>query len=147
MTTIMLEDYPIKLTLPVLWADQDAFGHVNNTACIRWFECARVKYLEQIGVGSMFTPDNIGPILAQVTCNYRKQLNYPDTVTIGAKVARMGNSSMTMTHAVWSDASQAIAADGESVVVAFNYHLQKTVRVPDSLRTAIAQLEARPDFL
>lgn len=143
----MLKDYPIQLTLPVLWADQDAFGHVNNTACIRWFESARVKYLEQIGVGSMFTPDNIGPILAQVTCNYRKQLNYPDNVTIGAKVTRIGNSSMTMIHAVWSEAQQAVAADGESVVVAFHYQLQKAVRVPDSLRHAIAALESRPDFL
>jgi acyl-CoA thioester hydrolase len=142
----MLEDFPIQLTLPILWGDQDAFGHVNNVACIRWFESARVRYLEEIGVGSMFTPEHVGPILAQVTCNYRRQLNYPDNVTIGAKVTRLGNSSLTMAHAVWSEQQGAIAADGDSIVVSFDYHAQKTVRVPEELRAAISRLENRTQW-
>lgn len=137
----MLADFAVKLTLPVFWSDQDAFGHVNNTVCIRWFESARVAYLEHLGLGSLMTAEKLGPILAQVTCNYRRQLNYPDTVTIGAKVTRIGNSSFSMTHAVWSEQQQAIAADGDSVVVIFDYQQQKPVRVPDDLRAAIAQLD------
>jgi acyl-CoA thioester hydrolase len=142
----MLSDYPVTITLPVLWNDQDAFGHVNNTACIRWFESARVRYLETVGLGSMFTAENVGPILAQVTCNYRRQINYPDNVTIGAKVTRMGNSSMTMNHAVWSETQQAIVADGISTVVTFDYRAQKPVRVPDELRAAISRLEGRSEW-
>lgn len=143
----MLSDFPITITLPVLWADQDAFGHVNNTACIRWFESARVRYLEVIGVAGKFAPTGVGPILANVTCNYRRQLNYPDSVTIGAKVTRVGNSSLAMRHAVWSEQQSAIVADGESIVVTYDYQQQASVRVPDALRAAMAKLEARPDFL
>lgn len=139
----MLADFPIKIEIPILWSDQDAFGHVNNTACIRWFESARVAYLEAIGLGSLVSPENHGPILAQVSCNYRRQLNYPDTVTIGAKIVRLGNSSLSMTHAVWSSAQQAIAADGDSVVVLFDYQAQRPVRIPDDLRAKIRQLEGR----
>jgi acyl-CoA thioester hydrolase len=139
----MLADFPIKIEIPIQWSDQDAFGHVNNTACIRWFESARVTYLEAIGIGSLVSPDNLGPILAQVTCNYRRQLNYPDTVTIGAKIVRLGNSSLSMTHAVWSAAQQAIAADGDSVVVLFDYQAQRPVRIPDDLRAKIRQIEGR----
>jgi acyl-CoA thioester hydrolase len=141
----MLEDYPVTITLPVLWGDQDAFGHVNNTACIRWFESVRVRYLELLGGGQLHSPTKVGPILARVACNYRRQLNYPDEVTIGARVERIGNSSFTMQHAVWSAAQQAIATDGESVVVAFDYTTQKPVRIPADLRAGIAQLEGR-DF-
>ncbi|HTN74502.1 MAG TPA: thioesterase family protein [Pirellulaceae bacterium] len=139
----MLHDYPVTLTLPVLWSDQDAFGHVNNTVCIRWFESARVAYLERLGRGSLISEDHLGPILAQVTCNYRRQLRYPDNVTIGSRVTKIGNSSMVMAHAIWSEQQQAIAADGDSVVVMFHYELQKPQRVPDDLRAAIEQLERR----
>ena len=31
-------DSPVLLKIPVQWGDQDAFGHVNNTRSIRWFE-------------------------------------------------------------------------------------------------------------
>lgn len=139
----MLADFPIQIALPILWSDQDAFGHVNNTACIRWFESARVAYLEAIGLGSLVSTEHHGPILAQVSCNYRRQLNYPDTVTIGAKIVRLGNSSLSMTHAVWSSAQQAIAADGDSVVVLFDYQTQRPVRIPDDLRAKIRQIEGR----
>jgi acyl-CoA thioester hydrolase len=139
----MLQDYAVTMTLPVLWGDQDAFGHVNNTACIRWFECARVRYLERLGLGEFHSPQSLGPILASVTCHYRRQLNYPDDVTIGARITRIGNSSYVMQHAVWSHAQQAIAADGESVVVVFDYGSQKPVRIPDEMRAAIAQVEGR----
>ncbi len=30
-----LDGYPVVLTLPVLWGDQDAFEHVNNTVYLR----------------------------------------------------------------------------------------------------------------
>jgi acyl-CoA thioester hydrolase len=142
----MLTGFPITLTLPVLWGDQDAFGHVNNTACIRWFESARVKYLEAIEEGdgaAARLPPGIGPILANVTCNYRRQINYPDTVVIGAKITKIGNTSFTMAHAVWSEAQQAIVADGDSIVVTFDYSAQRPIRVPDALRAAIAKLEQK----
>lgn len=141
----MLDDFAVTMTLPILWGDQDAFGHVNNTACIRWFECARVRYLERLGLGELHGPQHLGPILAKVTCNYRRQLNYPDEVTIGARIVSIGNSSYVMEHAVWSQSQHAFAADGESVVVMFDYQTQRPVRVPDEIRAAIAQLEGR-DF-
>ena len=91
----------------------------------------------------MLSAERLGPILAQVSCNYRRQLKYPDEVTIGAKIVRLGNSSFTMAHAVWSQQHQAIAADGESVVVVFNYQTQRPVRVPEELRAAVERLEQR----
>ena len=37
----LLAKYPVAIALPVLWGDQDAFGHVNNNAYFRWFEIRR----------------------------------------------------------------------------------------------------------
>ncbi len=31
----LLKKYSVEIALPVLWGDQDAFGHVNNNAYFR----------------------------------------------------------------------------------------------------------------
>ena len=40
-----LIDFPVVIAVPLLWGDHDAFGHVNNLACLRWCETVRVEYL------------------------------------------------------------------------------------------------------
>ena len=139
----LLADYPLTITLPIQWGDMDAFGHVNNTVPIRWFESARIAYLERVGLSEMMEAGGIGPILAAIHCNYRKQVEYPDTVHIGARVGRIGKSSFTMEHAAVSEAGQWICAEGESTIVVFDYNAQRPTRVPDSIRTAVEELEGK----
>src|SRR5580765_7950429 len=93
-----LAAFPVVIRLPIQWGDQDAFGHVNNTVYFRWFESARIAYLDQSGMESMMTGSGLGPILASINCNYRRQLTYPDVVYIGARITHVGNSSMQMSH-------------------------------------------------
>jgi acyl-CoA thioester hydrolase len=136
-----LAEFPARFTVPVQWGDQDAFGHINNVVYIRWFESARIAYLEQSGLDPLLLQHGLGPILANVSCNYRRQLLYPDTVTIGARITRLGRTSLTMRHAVLSHAQQAIVADGDSIVVTFNYKTQQSVEIPQDVREAIARFE------
>lgn len=136
-----LADFPVVITLPVLWGDQDAFGHVNNTVPIRWFESARIAYIETPEIAELLKREKVGPILAAIACNYRRQITYPDTVSIGARVTRLGGASLTMVHKVWSEQQRAIVADGESTIVIFDYAAQRPTRISDPLRTAMAKLE------
>ena len=48
----LLAGYPSIVRMPIHWGDQDAFGHVNNTIFLRWFEDGRIAYLTRIGMGS-----------------------------------------------------------------------------------------------
>ena len=125
-----LQDYPSILTLPILWGDQDAFGHVNNVVYFRWCESARVAYLNDTGLQDLMSKTNLGPILASIRCDYLLQLNFPDTVRIGTRITRVGNKSVSMEHAIYSDSLQAIAARSDSVVVLFDYDEQKSCAVP-----------------
>lgn len=138
-----LADFPVSTKLPLQWGDQDAFGHVNNTVPIRWFESARIAYIEQSNMNEMMESGGIGPILASVTCNYRRQLYYPDRVTIGARLAKVGRSSMVLDHIVYSEKLDAIAADGSSTIVVFDYDANRPTRIPDSIREAFSKLEGR----
>lgn len=138
-----LSDYPIVITLPILWADQDAFGHVNNTISLRWFESSRIAYVEQSEFGQLMDDGGMAPILAAVTCNYRKQLHYPDTVHLGVRVGKLGRSSMIMEHAIYSEKLDAIASDGTSTVVVFDYKTNRPQRISDEMRLACEKLEGR----
>ena len=84
----LLANYPVVIKVPVQWGDQDAFGHVNNTVPHRWFESVRIELFGRIGLLESLKERRIGPILAAVSCNYRRQINFPDTVHVGIRVAR-----------------------------------------------------------
>jgi acyl-CoA thioester hydrolase len=129
--------------ISVLWGDQDAFQHVNNVAYLRWCETARVEYFRAIGLSAPAPPQGLGPILARITCQYRRPLLYPDTVAVGSRVTAVGNSSIRMEHAIFSRATGEIAAESDSVIVTVDYSTGKSVRVPENVREAIARLEGR----
>ena len=138
--------YRSIIKLPVLWGDQDAFGHVNNTIPIRWFESSRIAHLEHSGMGLLLDQLQLGPILASIKCDYRRQLRYPDTVWIGAKVVRLGRASLAMVHAIHSEVwGDTVAAEGESVIVVFDYQANRPRPIPDALRQAILSFEG-PDL-
>lgn len=137
----LLADYPVVVAVPVQWGDQDAFGHVNNTLPLRWFETSRVALLEQCGLGHLMSGDGLGPIVASITCNYRRQVVYPDTVLIATKVGEIGRTRLILTHAVYSQAQQALTTDGQTVIVFFDYDAQRPRRIPDEVRDKLAALE------
>lgn len=141
-----LREYPVIIRLPIQWGDQDLFGHVNNTVYFRWYESARIAYLERLDMADKASRQRIGPILAAIGCNYRRQLRYPDAVLVGSRVSRIGRTSMVMEHAVWSTAQSAIAADGQSTIVAFDYETNQTQPVPQQMREMIASLEGNDEF-
>ena len=109
-----LDGFPVIMRVPVLWGDMDPMGHVNNTRFFRWFESARVAYLDRAIIETGCLPPAVGPILAAIHCNYRRQVIYPDTIEVGARISQLGNSSMTMQHRLVSHTHGKLAAEGES---------------------------------
>ena len=143
MYSALLAEFPVVITLPVQWGDQDAFGHVNNTVPFKWFESVRIAYSRRIGLFELFETAGIGPILAATACNYRRQVTFPDTVEVGIRVVRIGRSSLGMEQAAVSQKQGAIVADGTSTTVIFDYRANQSRPVPASVRSAIETLERR----
>jgi acyl-CoA thioester hydrolase len=135
-----LSDYPVVCDLTVQWGDQDPFNHVNNVVYLRWCETARISYLERIGLWNMLRNSGVGCILAHLGCNYRQPVAFPDTVHIGARVTKIGNSSFRMEHAIFSDVL-GLVADAESTLVVYDYNLKQSCPMPEEIRVAIAALE------
>lgn len=132
-----LAAYAAVVTLPIQWGDQDAFGHVNNAVPLRWFESSRIRLLEENGLGHLMTSEALAPLVASITCHYRRQVTYPDTVSVGTRVAHLGRSRMTLAHAVFSHTQQRIVAEGETLVVFFDRVAQRPTRVPAEVRSSL----------
>ena len=137
-----LLEFPVVIHLPVLWGDQDSFGHVNNLRYLSWAETARVEYLKKIGMWVPLPPNGVGPILVAISCNYKRPVNYPDTVQVGARVTGVGNSSIRMAHRIVSKALDMVTAEVDSTIVVLDYSRMKSVAVPDAVRKSIEELES-----
>ncbi len=133
-----LANYHSVTILPVQWGDMDAFGHVNNVVYIQWFESARIDLLNSVPSAVTMASGGVAPILVSIRCDYKKQLHFPDTVYIGSKVVKLGRTSFEIEHAVFSEQLQQIAAVGTSVVVVFDYAINRPVRIPKQLRQQFA---------
>ncbi len=127
--------------VPVRWADQDTFGHVNNAVYFTFFETARIAYLEDLGFWSNPGRPPRGPVLARIACNFRHQLQYPATVHVGTRVVDLRNRSFTLEQAIFLDGSETLVADGDSVIVWFDYEEGRSIPLPAPLRESVARVE------
>ncbi|MGH7500760.1 MAG: acyl-CoA thioesterase [Longimicrobiales bacterium] len=137
----VLAGFAVTLEVPVAWGEMDAFAHVNNIVYFRWFETARIAYLDRIGFRGGDLHGGIGPILASTHCKFRRPLAYPDSVRVGARASDVGHDRFTMEYRIVSIAHEAIAAEGGGVVVAFDYTRGVKADLPGAVRSAIARLE------
>ena len=138
----LLADFPVILDIPVAWGEMDAFQHVNNIVYLRYAESARIAYLERAGLGDTLQTTGIGPILASIQCRYKFPLTYPDTARIGTRVGEIGADRFTMIFRIVSMRHRRIAAEGDSVIVSYDYRASSKVPLPAAMRAAFETLEA-----
>ncbi len=134
--------WPVSVEVPVAWGDMDALRHVNNAVYARWLETARIEYLARVGLLGAAADPTVGPILARQIIDFQRPVQFPDVVTIDARVASLGTTSLVLRYRVHSRAHRAIVAQGESIVVLFDYAAGEKRPLPDALRAAIEAIEA-----
>lgn len=138
----LLAEFPVVVDLPVAWGEMDAMGHVNGVVFIRYFETSRFTYFARLGpaLEGMGTADR-GWILASLTCRYRAPLTFPDTVSVGTRVAAVGTDRYLMGHRVVSHRLGKVAAEGDVLIVAFDYRTGSKTPLIESDLAAIAAIE------
>jgi len=92
----------------VRWSECDPFGHANHRAYFEWFEEARNRYLEAVGLAAL-SPNLPGPVIAETSIRYHRPLAYADEILVSARTVRLGRTSFEMEYAVWRDGLCAIA--------------------------------------
>ena len=140
-----LGGFPVVLHLPVQWGEMDAYGHLNNTVFFRYFESARVAFLERCGFARSWEVDRIGAILHSTSCRFRTPLFYPDTVAVAGRCSDLSEDRFTMEYRVFSQSCGLLAAEGSGVVVSFDYGSRATTSIPAAVRAGIQRMDGRAE--
>lgn len=68
----------------VRWSECDPFGHANHRAYFEWFEEARNRYLEAVGLPAL-SSNSPGPVIAEAGIRYHRPLAYGDEILVSAR--------------------------------------------------------------
>jgi len=133
--------FKVKVDLEVRWGDMDALGHVNNARYLTYFETARIAYFEKLGPDKRITIEGVTPVLARVSCDYLRPVEYPATLQVGVRVTKLGNTSMTVEHLVLDKVTGAPCAVGEAVLVGWDFRARTKAPIPESVRKRIREID------
>lgn len=125
--------------LATRWADNDAYGHVNNTVYYQWFDSAVNGWLLDQGLLDIAAGDPIALVVA-TRCSYFAPLAFPQAVEAGLAVAELGGSSIRYRIGIFASGAPAAAAQGEFVHVTVDRSSRTPVPVPERWRSALAAL-------
>ncbi len=133
-----LAHYPIIYHQPIHWGEMDAFNHLNNVVFYRYAESARIAYLQKLGMfdGSMVT------VLAQSSCQYLRPVTYPDTLLLGVRCQRLGNTSIVIEYSYYSCTQEAIVATADAVIVRLESNGKDKLPWTNEERERLMALEA-----
>jgi len=137
------EHFPFVVTQQLIWRDMDAYQHVNNAVYFRYFEDVRMALFDELGIVEHKNRTQIGPILASTRCDYRAPLAFPDRIQIGTAIEDMRPKRFVMKYAVYSETHAALAAEGEGLLVFYDYNLNKSCEIPDVIRERLLALGER----
>ncbi|MEZ4667210.1 MAG: thioesterase family protein [Anaerolineae bacterium] len=134
-------DYHHRISLNIRFADMDSLGHVNNAKYLTYIEVGRLQYFYDLNVFRVHPEPHVGSIVARTALDYRLPLTLADNpLTIYTRCSKLGNKSYEMEHLIVRN-NQDIAAEGHIVLVAFDYHINQSVAVPDEWRKRIMAYE------
>ena len=137
-TQVRRTDFPVLRSLPTRWSDDDTYGHVNNVVHYSLFDTAVNGWLiEASGVDIRRLPA-VG-LVVETSCRYFAELRFPETVTAGLALEKLGTSSVVYRLALFG-AGESPAAVGRFVHVYVSRDERRPVPVPPEIRRALASL-------
>ena len=128
-------------TVTTRWADNDAYGHVNNTVYYEWFDSAVNAWMVEQGLLDIANGDPIA-LVVETGCSYFASLEFPQPVEIGLAVSRLGTSSIRYRIGIFAEGAETAAADGEFVHVVVDRASRRPVEIPADWRAKLEAISA-----
>jgi acyl-CoA thioester hydrolase len=133
------EDFPVLRPMQTRWSDDDVYGHVNNVVHYLMFDSAVNGWLIEAAGADIRELPAIG-VVAETSCRYFGELRFPEVVTAGLRVERLGNSSVVYRLALFGQSAQIPAAVGRFVHVYVDRQSRRPTGIPDLIRAALTEI-------
>ena len=125
--------YRVWREIGTRWADNDAYGHVNNTVYYEWFDSAVTAWMVEQGMLDIANGDPIA-LVVETGCTYAAPLEFPQPVEVGLAVAELGRSSIRYRIGIFAKDAADAAAEGDFVHVVVDRTTRRPVEIPPEWR-------------
>ena len=137
------DEYAVWRQATTRWADDDAYGHMNNARYYELFDTAVNAFLFEATGTNVRGLSAIG-VVAETSCRYFREIGFPEPVDIGLAVERLGTSSVIYRIGLFQGAADLAAAEGRFVHVYVDNGggpgERPVRRIPDEIREVVAPL-------
>lgn len=113
----------------------DMLGHVNNATYFTYFEQARIESFDRLFPDGW--TDEAGPILASITCDFKRPIVYPATVVVRVYGGEPGRTSFPHTYELMVEGDETVVATAKATLVWVARDTGKPTPLPAALRDAL----------
>ena len=134
-------DYRHFVSVTTRWMDNDVYGHVNNVTYYSYFDTAANQFLIAVG-GLDIHRDPVIGLVVESACQYHAPIEFPQRLSVGLRVDRLGQRAVTYGLAIFVDddaasTSAPAVAHGHFVHVFVDRATRRPVAIPEPLRAAL----------
>lgn len=131
-----------KAAIQLRFVDTDMLGHINNANFLSYMELARMSYFNEV-LGDVVDWKKEGIILAKATIDYKMPVFLTDQMFMYIRIDHISSKSFNVQYRFVKSngGDEKVAAEGNTLMVCYDYQLNQSIVMPDSWRTRIREYE------
>ena len=133
-------EFSFSTDIKIRFSETDMFGHVNNVSPFIYFEEARTDYFNELQYLLDDSSTSI-PIVADLQCDYHRELYFGNTLKIYVKVNTAGNSSIDI-HYLGVNEKDEICLTGRGALVNIDPQTKKAVPLDETLKEKMLETKS-----
>jgi acyl-CoA thioester hydrolase len=122
----------------VRFKDVDVGGHAHHSHAFVYFEEARASYWRQVARRAGI--EDIDYILAEAEVRWHRRVLWPQTLSVGVRVARLGKRHFEMEYEVLGEDGTRLQS-GRTVQIMYDYATASTTTITQEVRDAIERFD------
>ncbi len=135
----MRADYKAFRQIETRWMDNDIYGHMNNVVHYSLFDTAVNGWLVDAGLLNLRDGGHIG-LVVETGCKYFSEMMFPDRITAGIRVARIGSSSVRYEIGLFRNDEEMASAEGFFIHVYVDRQTRRPKPLEDNWRRALGSV-------
>lgn len=128
--------FSFSIPIKVRFSETDLYGHVNNTSVFVYFEEARIEYLKSLGLFSEMEKKKYGFIVADLQCDYLREMYFNEILQFFVKVDHIGTSSFDIHYMAQNEKGE-VTVTGRGRLVMVDIAEKRSQPLPEHVRTVL----------
>lgn len=132
-------DYRTFRTIQTRWMDNDVYGHMNNVVHYSLFDTAVNGWLIEAGLLDLKAGKEVG-LVVETGCRYHAEMMFPDVISAGIRVARIGSSSVRYEVGLFRNDEDRASAEGFFIHVYVDRETRRPKVLTEAMRAGLEMI-------